>query len=204
MDATSSTRVSRDPLVFVTFLPFQFAYSTHNTRYFWWQVYISSDGERVTCPCSLSCGEIVFNVYFWDLTHHCDQVPLSVWNTSFLVCFSHCLGSGCGHCHDCGTWTALVVSLFHSREHLPPFLVGHYGAHATASHAQDCPDWKLEKTLFSYSNCINVFISGNTFLWCWSGVIIVLMLRHHTHTRLSWLGSGENRLFPITLVIKIN
>ncbi len=57
---------------------FQFAYSTHNTRYLWLQVYISSGGERAMYPRSLSCGETVFNAYFWDLTYHCSQVPLSV------------------------------------------------------------------------------------------------------------------------------
>ncbi len=78
MDATSSTRASRDPLVLATFLPFQFAYSARNTCYFWLQGYIPSDGARVTCPRSPSCGEIVSNVYFWDLTHPCVQVPFSV------------------------------------------------------------------------------------------------------------------------------
>ncbi len=34
--------------------------------------------------------------------------------------------------------------------------------HAKASHAQDCPDWRLEKAFFPYSKYKNVFIPGNT------------------------------------------
>ena len=73
MDATSSARVDRDPLVSVTFLPFQFAYSTYNTRYFWLQVSISSGGERVDVSSFLFLGEAVVTMYFRDLTYHCGQ-----------------------------------------------------------------------------------------------------------------------------------
>ena len=35
---------------------------------------------------------------------------------------------------------------FHSRKYLSLVLVRRYSAHATALHAQDCPDWRLERT----------------------------------------------------------
>ncbi len=46
----------------------------------------------------------------------------------------------------------------------------------------DCPDRKLERSIFPRGNSISVFISGkfSFSLWFWSGVI-VFMLRHHTH-----------------------
>ncbi len=50
MDATSPACGSKDPLVLVTFLSIQIAYSTRNTRYFWLQVYISFDGAGAMCP----------------------------------------------------------------------------------------------------------------------------------------------------------
>ncbi len=73
-------------------------------------------------------------------------------------------------------------------------LVRCYSAHATASHAQDCPDWRLEKTFFSHGNCINVFIPGTPLsLWFWSGVIM-LMLRHHMHKTV--LTGSWRELYP--------
>ena len=72
------------------------------------------------------------------------------------------------------------INIFVPGNTFSPVLVGRCSAHATASHAQDCPDWKLGENSLSYSPCINVFISGNALLWPCSG-IIVLVLWHHTH-----------------------
>ncbi len=131
MGATSLARVSRNPLVLVTFLPFQFAYSTRNTRYFWLQVYISSDSARVMCPRSPSLWGENVHVYVWDLTHHCVQVPLSVKNTSSLVCFSRSL--------DPAVAIVTVVELdsvgckfvFIPEDKVSPVLIGCYRAHAS-------------------------------------------------------------------------
>ena len=64
--------------------------------------------RRVLAHCP---RETVFNVYFWDfLTIVVSPIFSLIY--IFLVCFSRCLGSGCGHCHNCRTWIALVISLF--------------------------------------------------------------------------------------------
>ena len=60
-------------------------------------------------------------------------------------------------------------------------LVGRYGAHASTSHAQDCPDRKLERPILPWSSGISLcLLQEISFLWPWSGVM-VLMLWHHTH-----------------------
>ncbi len=69
----SSGHVNRDPLVSVTFLPFQLAFSTYKTRYFWLQVSILSGGERVDVSSFPFLGETVVTIYFRDLTYHCGQ-----------------------------------------------------------------------------------------------------------------------------------
>ena len=41
-------------------------------------------------------------------------------------------------------------------------LVRHYSAHVTASHAQDCPDWKLERPIFPWGSNISLFLFQKT------------------------------------------
>ncbi len=90
-----------------------------------------------------------------------------------------------------GTVTAvepdgISISLFLFQGHLFSLVLARrYRAHATASHAQDCPSWSLEdrpgwelgtgdgdKLFFPFQKI--------KLLWSWAGVI-VHVLRHHKH-----------------------
>ena len=54
--------------------------------------------------------------------------------------------------------TALVISLFLFQGLSSSLALGRrYRAHATASHAQNCPDRELERPIFPWSSCINLF-----------------------------------------------
>ncbi len=59
-------------------------------------------------------------------------------------------------------------------------LVGRYSAHATALHAQDCPDWKLEKAFFPTIAIKMYFLQEMLSLRSWPG-IMAHMLRHYAH-----------------------
>ncbi len=53
----------------------------------------------------------------------------------------------------------LVVRLFLFQGLLlSPVLVRHYRVHATASHAQDCPDWELESPIFPWGSSISLVL----------------------------------------------
>ncbi len=79
-----------------------------------------------------SCGERVSNVYVWDLTHRCVQVPLSVKNTSSLVCFSRHLDPTVAivTAVELDTISHKFVSI--TGIPAPPVLVRRYSAHAMA------------------------------------------------------------------------
>ena len=79
-----------------------------------------------------------------------------------------------------------------------PVLVRRYRAHAAASHAQDCPDWELERPTFPWGSSINMSIPENTSLWFGSGVIVI-MLQHHTHKTVL-TGSWRELSFPKVIV----
>ncbi len=71
-------------------------------------------------------------------------------------------------------------------------------AHASASHAQDCPDRKLERPILPWSSGISLcLLQEISFLWPWSGVM-VLMLWHHMHKTVL---TGSWRIFLFSRVV---
>ncbi len=80
-------------------------------------------------------------------------------------------------------------------------LVRRYGAHAMASHAQDCPDQKLERPTFPWSSSISLFLLQESLspvlVGCYSAHAMAL----HAQDCPDWKLERTNPLiFPIVTI----
>ncbi len=107
----------------------------------------------------------------------CSSLTFSL-KYKFSRCFSCCLDPTVAVVRPLN-WTALVISLFLFQGlSFSLVLVGRYSAHASPSHAQHCPDRKLERPIFPWGSSISLFLFQESFS-------LVLVRRYGAHATAS-------------------